>query len=127
MIGQINQVPLEIVKIQDHKTFFADTEYQWSIPCSTVAVIKDLRNGRLYTRDLRSLEESYFLIVPEMKEMLLSRSGEKAGIILEQSSRYCTACQRTNSCYIVYWPDGKVTKPCTAGVYRNENGILQIK
>lgn len=57
---------------------------------------------------------------------LLSRTGDMTGKILHRSHRYCATCQSNHSCYVVRWPDGKITKPCTAGCKVNANGMLQI-
>ena len=61
-----------------------------------------------------------------MEEIILSRDGKLTGKIATISYRWCSGCQRDNECYIVHWEDGTVTKPCTAGVKKNKNGILQI-
>lgn len=47
------------------------------------------------------------------------------GIVRKESERYCAACGR-HSCLIVDWDDGKMTKPCTAGVKCLPNGDLEI-
>lgn len=59
-------------------------------------------------------------------ETMLNRTGDTASAITGMSARYCAVCQRKHSCYIVRWPDGKITKPCTAGVRHNASDILQI-
>lgn len=57
---------------------------------------------------------------------LKNRTGTMIGQILHRSHRYCAACQGNHSCYVVQWPDGKVTKPCTADCKINADGRLQI-
>lgn len=63
----------------------------------------------------------------EIGAPFLNGTGTITGVVTGISSRYCAACQRTCTCYIVRWDDdGKVTKPCVRGVKYNDNGILQI-
>lgn len=57
---------------------------------------------------------------------LLDRTGTQSGQILHRSHRYCATCQGNNACYVVRWPDGKITKPCVSGCKVNRNGKLQI-
>lgn len=57
---------------------------------------------------------------------LLSRSGESTGRVVSLSERYCAACGTNHTCAIVCWPDHKITKPCTAGIYLNKKGDWQI-
>lgn len=59
-------------------------------------------------------------------EELLDRDGIETGKILHRSHRYCAACQSNNACYVVRWPDGKITKPCVSGCEINADGKLQI-
>ena len=47
---------------------------------------------------------------------MLSRDGSEKGIVTGVSSRHCAACGCNYPCFLVTWPDGKKTKPCTAGV-----------
>ena len=47
------------------------------------------------------------------------------GIVVNESVRYCSACNRNHSCLIVKWEDGKTTKPCTMGI-KQFNDELQI-
>ena len=61
-----------------------------------------------------------------MEEIILSRNGKLKGKIKTVSYRYCAGCQKDHECYIVHWEDGTLTKPCTAGVRKNKDGILQI-
>lgn len=47
------------------------------------------------------------------------------GTVKSISSRFCAVCGQ-HDCFVVEWPDGKVTKPCTAGVKMLADGDLQI-
>ena len=62
----------------------------------------------------------------EVGQKFLSKNGKDEGIVRGISSRYCAACGRVRSCYIVEWEDGSTTKPCVIGVVRNKDGVLQI-
>lgn len=46
---------------------------------------------------------------------LLNQTGTMVGKITHHSTRYCAACCSVRPCYIVRWPDGSITKPCTHG------------
>ena len=57
---------------------------------------------------------------------LLNRTGTQIGKIMRTMKRYCAACQTISECYIVRWPDGSTTRPCTSGCKINTDGKLQI-
>ena len=70
-------------------------------------------------------------IAPRKAEQLkgakiYARGKTMAGTVRCVSYRHCAACGQ-HSCYIVDWPDGHMTKPCTAGVKTNPDGTLEIE
>jgi len=55
-----------------------------------------------------------------------NRGHTECGTVQYVSSRYCAACNMVHRCVIVKWPNGKTTKPCTAGL-RHSNGSIEIE
>ena len=62
----------------------------------------------------------------DVGRLIWARDRSEAGTVTALSRRYCAACQRECSCYIVLWPGGNKTKPCTKGVEVCQNGDLHI-
>lgn len=59
-------------------------------------------------------------IYDEVGNTIHSRNNKEKGIVKKIQNRYCSACGGSNLCYVVEWKDGKITKPCVAGVAINE-------
>jgi hypothetical protein len=58
--------------------------------------------------------------------VMVSRDGKKKGRIINLRSRRCgmEGCRAYRAS--VRWEDGRLTYPCMAGVYVNEDGFYQI-
>lgn len=48
------------------------------------------------------------------------------GVIQSISSRYCAGCGAEHRCLVVKWANGKISKPCTAGLNRLSDSEMQI-
>lgn len=62
----------------------------------------------------------------DVGKKIWNRDKSESGIVTCVSERHCAVCGR-HSCDIVLWPDGKRTKPCTAGIEVLPNGDLHIE
>jgi hypothetical protein len=123
-VGNVNYVPMEVIGIHDP---WKGCQYEGVFKPAPRAVIRNLLTGNTSTYGLSALEHCDVTILDDGAEILITRDGKAAGIVTGQSHRYCAGCQKDHPCYIVKWFNGKTTKPCMAGTYRNALGILQIK
>lgn len=123
-VGNVNYVPMEVIGIHDP---WKGCQYEGVFKPAPRAVIKNLVTGNTFSYGLSALEHCDVTIFASDADFIMDRSGQVAGTVISQSSRYCAACQKEHACYIVKWPDGKTSKPCTAGLFRNAFGMLQIK
>lgn len=76
---------------------------------------------------LKEISQGKRTIYSEVGNIIYSRDKKEKGVVKKISSRYCAACGGIETCYVVEWEDGKITKPCIAGVGVNlEDGTLYI-
>lgn len=53
------------------------------------------------------------------------RDHKEAGIITNVSTRICKTCG-FSPCFIVRWPNGRITKPCIGGCESPQDGSYKI-
>lgn len=64
--------------------------------------------------------------VKEIGATIWNRDHTVAGTVFSKHRRWCGACQTVTPCYSVRWPDGRLTRPCVAGIEMLESGDYHI-
>ena len=65
-------------------------------------------------------------MLPTEGRRIWDREQKECGTVRATGMRFCAGCQRVHPYYLVRWPKGNRTKPCTAGIEMLPNGDLHI-